>query len=101
MTTPPPLHEEECFFCWLQALGVDPQLARSIMAAAFAVGAGAGHLGAELGMSHKATADAFTATPVLIFGPAMIATVERQVRAMMTVPMSPDVAAATDGHSHG
>jgi len=93
MTTP--LHEEQCFTCWLGALGVDPKLAGAIIGGAFSAGFGAG-----LG-----TVGLPPAIAQQVQRPALdlytLGVIESFVRTTMAAPMSPDVAAAANGHGHG
>ncbi|GAA1436423.1 hypothetical protein GCM10009616_36150 [Microlunatus lacustris] len=100
MTTPPPLHEEQCFSCWLTAIGADPQLVNAVLAAAFAVGvgSGAGAIARTLGLS----VDQARALPsYVVLDQRIVTMIEKHVRAAMAAPASPDVAAAMNGHGHG
>lgn len=92
MTSSPPLHEQYCFACWLNALGVDLRLAEAMLRAAFRVGYAEvlGNVGVP---AEEAQPPAFN--------PARPFLMERLIREQMSSPMSEDVAAAVNGHSHG
>lgn len=99
--TPSVEHLAECFGCWLDALGVDHQLAATIARVAFAVGVGtgAGAVAARTGIPF----DVVTAAAADVHQPddRKWAAIERGVRKALAVPASPDVAAAAQGYPHG
>lgn len=93
------LHEQQCFSCWLAAIGADPLLVQTVIAAAFMAGAGsgAGALARTLGM----TSDQTRALPVaVVLDPYVLELIGQNVRALMAAPASPEVAAAM-GRRHG
>lgn len=86
------LHEQQCFACWVIALGVDLRFAEAMLGAAFRVGWAEAltTLGAPAGLLQPAT-----------LSPVRSVTIERLVRQAMATPPSADVAAAMNGHRHG